>query len=195
MPEKIKLLANQISEALVKPDEATFTLKEIAIKLTINGYADIDNILQKGTAISVICANEGKQYCAHLLGLIVVDFCGAYNVVRPISDSQAADIAEDLILEYWFLKIEDVVAFFQLCKKGAYGKVLDRLDPGLIFEWLGKYCSERENKVVRSSPDYSHEQPRPRLESDEIRRTAVTISTVKDYVTKVKNLTAAEKEQ
>lgn len=85
-----------------------------------------------------------------LLVVMLTDFCGFYNVIRPMSADQIVSCAFDILSSSSedFLSIEDLTLFFQGAKMGKYGKIYDRLDQQLIFEMLEIYRQERHEKYV-----------------------------------------------
>lgn len=56
---------------------------------------------------------------------------------------QVASTADLIIEEYYFLKPDDFKLCFTRAKKGYYGKVFDRIDGQVIFEWLNQYTNDR----------------------------------------------------
>lgn len=56
---------------------------------------------------------------------------------------QVAGAADLIIDEFYFLKPDDFKLCFNRAKKGYYGKVYDRIDGQVIFEWLNQYTNDR----------------------------------------------------
>lgn len=173
--------------ALIKPESAKASLKEVAAELTEFNVPQFDLILDKGTSLSVISASRGKPFTIAAVAMLIVDMTKAYNVGRPMTEDQAVDLAEEIVADYFFVKLEDVCAFCSLCRKGKYGKVFDRLDPGVFYEWWAKYIATREDHVMRKNYDYSYEQPAERKEEEAgLSNASFAISTVKEFMKKNK---------
>lgn len=75
-----------------------------------------------------------------------------------MSNDQLAQTISLVQDEYWMLKPEDFKLCFNNAKKGVYGKVYDRLDGQVIFEWLDKYLKDRmdasESRSIRNADLY-----------------------------------------
>ncbi|WP_455786988.1 DUF6633 family protein [Parabacteroides goldsteinii] len=74
---------------------------------------------------------------------IIIDVVMFFNVGKIMNDNQAAQTADLIIEEYYFLKPDDFKLCFTRAKKGYYGKVFDRIDGQVIFEWLNQYTNDR----------------------------------------------------
>lgn len=86
------------------------------------------------------------QRDAHALMIVLLQrFVGGYNVKNNMTAEQVVDYASDLLHigmdEH--MSMEDFVVFFELAKRGEYGKVYDRLDGGMINEMLEKHLTAR----------------------------------------------------
>jgi len=68
-----------------------------------------------------------------------------------MNDIQAAQTADLIIDEYYFFKPDDFKLCFTRAKKGLYGKVYDRIDGQIIFDWLNSYCKDRLNEAENMS--------------------------------------------
>jgi len=115
--------------------------------LARRGIVDIDKCLDEGTQVSVWNANHGKEVTAGLLVIFISDLVNAYNVSRPMTQAQIMDLAVDMTNDLWQFRIEEIGAFFQAMKRGAYGKIYERLDPPMIWECWGVYELERAEVV------------------------------------------------
>lgn len=78
----------------------------------------------------------------------VVEF---FNVGKTMNDTQVAMTCDIIIDNYPEYRLED----FKLCFRSAmalkYGKLFDRLDGGIIMEWLSRYTKERNEYVSLSA--------------------------------------------
>lgn len=112
-------------------------------KLTISGRVDVDKVLDIGTGIAVINAREGTGVTAVLLSVIIADMANSFNVSRPMTPTQIGDLAADMAQELWMFRFEEVIAFFHCMKRGAYGRVYERLDAQIVWDCWSNYLEHR----------------------------------------------------
>ena len=77
------------------------------------------------------------------VGLMIADTVLFFNVGKMMNANQVGATANMIIEEYYYLKPDDFKLCFNRAKKGYYGKVYDRIDGQVIFDWLNAYSSER----------------------------------------------------
>lgn len=135
-------------KCLIHPNSViNFEFKEFSVELIENGYPNFHKIISKGTQISILKKDKGIQFLATVLGLLIADFQKSFNLIRPMNEEQVANLSIDLINDYWSYRFEDFVAFFQLAKKGVYGKILDRMDSNTIQSMLLVYDTQRVDEL------------------------------------------------
>lgn len=66
-----------------------------------------------------------------------------------MTSSQIIQTARLIFFDYSALKPEDVKKCFEQGKKGLYGKIYDRLDGGVLFDWLDNYKLNRTNEIIQ----------------------------------------------
>ena len=66
-----------------------------------------------------------------------------FNVGKTLNDVQVATISNLIVEEYSYFMPDDFKLCFNRAKKGKYGKVYDRIDGQVIFDWLNAYSKER----------------------------------------------------
>lgn len=128
---------------------------------------------EKTGALTLEKALKGKQLSyyrnrdfhslAGFLSAAVLDLAKAYNISGNVTVAQSYDIAEAIMSEYWYLKLAELKLFFKDAKAGKFGKVYDRLDQAIIFEWLNLYCAgERAALLEKQAQNgkFSPEDPR-----------------------------------
>lgn len=136
--EKVKELKDlQEFKALIKSE------------FTSAGVVDINKILDEGTPVAVWNARQGKKTTIKLFALFISDLVNTFNVSRQMSGPQIMELAEDLATDLWFVKFEEIPAFFEAIKKGTIGKVYERLDAPLIWEFWDIYARKR-SEVIES---------------------------------------------
>lgn len=96
----------------------------------------------------------GARAVVSILLREVVEF---FNVGKTMNDTQVAMTCDIIIDNYPEYRLED----FKLCFRNAmalkYGKLFDRLDGGIIMEWLSKYTKERNEYVSLSAESSVYE--------------------------------------
>lgn len=117
-----------------------------------DGLPAFRNLLALPARIPHLVKGYGDQQVHALISALIGAFANSFNVVRQMTAAQITACAFDLMesaKEDW-LAMEDLVLFFDLARKGKYGKVYDRLDQQTIFEMLELYREERHQDLVRS---------------------------------------------
>lgn len=61
------------------------------------------------------------------------------NVGKQINEHAIIKLAEMIIENYWYLKIDEIDLVFKNGITGKYGKIYDRVDASVIFDWLHQY--------------------------------------------------------
>lgn len=102
-------------------------------------------------SIAVMNKNFGETKLRAFMARIIIDVVMFFNVGKIMNDVQAAQTADLIIEEYYFLKPDDFKLCFNRAKKGLYGKVYDRIDGAVILEWLGRYEKERGSMAMDDS--------------------------------------------
>lgn len=78
------------------------------------------------------------------------------NVGKSFNAMQIAQTVELILEDFKHFKLDDFKLCFNNAKKGYYGKVYDRLDGQIVFEWLTKYANDRSNEA-QSFNDKKHD--------------------------------------
>lgn len=68
---------------------------------------------------------------------------------RNMTGQQIAQTAEMILQKYNYLKLDDLKLCFNNAKQGVYGKIYDRLDGQVIFEFLNAYSDSRAVEAER----------------------------------------------
>lgn len=160
----VRKAVEQKNALIIVKDNGIVTSKDIAIyqrAITAkNAYdPDIDQI-------SVLRRDDYDNLFATIMALI--DYCDKqYNVTRGLSDEQCEQISEDIISDFWYLRLNEVVF---ACKKGVsggYGKGYSKVDKETIFEWINEY-----NKSDRESTIYSQRIEKAQQQKEQIEKEA-----------------------
>lgn len=92
-------------------------------------------------SIEIACPGTGVDILTVLISEVVLFF----NVGKNMNQSQIIQTAKLILTdeEAKGLKPEDFVVLFKNAKQGRYGKIYDRLDGQVVFEWVRAYVGER----------------------------------------------------
>lgn len=119
---------------------------------TIQEAIDSDSL-----PISSIKKEYGEVELQAVLVLLLTDVIDFFSVGKSMSDGQVAETIKLILKEFFYFKIDDFKLCFDRAKTGKYGKVYDRIDGNIIFEWLELYDFERLEEIERIRTD-QHEK-------------------------------------
>lgn len=120
-------------------------LKRRAMELAPGGAPDFQKILRAPDVqeLSVWNRVNGKSATTKYIVLLLEDLNNYFNISRPLTNPQIVELAMEFVDQYWWVKMEDLLAFFEAIKKGTFGKVYERLDPSIIWEQWDAYEAQR----------------------------------------------------
>ena len=98
-------------------------------------------------SLSLIKKETGTEFLRSFLTLIISDVVEFFSVGKSMNEKQILQTSDLIAEEYYYFKPEDFKLCFNRAKKGRYGKQYDRLDGGVIFEWLQLYSQERSERA------------------------------------------------
>lgn len=90
---------------------------------------------------------NGRPVALAILVKLINDLLDFFNIGKTMDDGQVISTVNLLLDDYSQLKPDDFMLCFNRAKKGAYGKVYDRIDGQIIFEWVEKYLLERDSEI------------------------------------------------
>jgi hypothetical protein len=100
------------------------------------------------------CKKEfGVTKARAILVVILVDLANQYNTGQNMDEFQVADLADDIIEIYYWLKIDDLKLCFKFAKVGRFG-VVYRIDGPTVLGWLETYSNHR----LHSAEELSYTQ-------------------------------------
>lgn len=94
-------------------------------------------------SMALIKKEYGEQFLYAFLTIMVSDVIDYFNVSKTMGERQVVDTVKMIAEDFYFLNIEDFKLCFNNAKKGRYGRVYDRIDGNVIFDWMNQYMSER----------------------------------------------------
>lgn len=113
-------------------------------------------------AIVTLQKEFGEAYMRAFMVKMLNDLIDFFNIGKTMGAVQVAQTADMVIEEYYYFKPDDFKLCFTRAKKGVYGKVYDRIDGQVIFDWLNIYKSERmsvaEELSFQEAEKYKNDQ-------------------------------------
>lgn len=114
----------------------------------------------KPKSLTRLAKEQGEDKPIDLISILIIEVLEWYNVKNSMSDNQILEVAYMLFSEFKHYNIYDIGLCFKNGKTGKYGKVYDRIDGGVLFEWLRLYDIDRTGAIVtiRQNQDAEHKQ-------------------------------------
>ena len=104
-----------------------------------------------------LSTSGNPEHVADEVVLIMLEFQNFYNVKSKLDEFQLYDIAYMIMEEYRHLNLLDIGILFKYAKLGRYGKVYDRIDGGMVLEWVSQYERNRCEMII-SNRESEHSQ-------------------------------------
>lgn len=92
-----------------------------------------------------------------ITGLLIM-FSEYFNVSAKFTEVQAVQTASLFLEQYPAETIEDLILCLKYAKIGKYGKVYNRIDGSMLFEWFGKYLEEKYSYIEEKCHNEKFEQ-------------------------------------
>lgn len=131
-------------------------------ELAPQGKPNFAMIFEEGTQVATWNRQfGGPEVAAAFIVVLLSDLVNNFNTFEKMTDGQREDLALDMAVDLWWVKMEEIAAFFEGCKRGYYGKITNRLDPPIVWEMWDKYedfrneaCEARQkaNHTILSMP-------------------------------------------
>ena len=83
--------------------------------------------------------NQHPQGLRKEMSLLILDLHAFYSVKNGMNKDMIDDVVELILSEYSNLTTYDLALCFREVKVGRYGKIYDRIDGGMIMDWLRMY--------------------------------------------------------
>jgi len=75
----------------------------------------------------------------------IIDTLGFFNIGKSMDEHQVMETSFLIWQTYPAMGIQEIYFVFNQAKKGKYGKIYDRIDGSIIFEWFNSFWEERLN--------------------------------------------------
>lgn len=119
---------------------------EAIVRIQSEGRLDLSKAM-RGRQLSYYKRQAGDEMLGACLTGIILSINASYNIGKAMSQLQAAETAKALLQAKWYWKLAEVYLFADMAKNGDFGKVYDRLDRAVLFEWAEKFDEKREDKL------------------------------------------------
>jgi hypothetical protein len=100
----------------------------------------------------------GEADLTKLVIVILKNFCDAMNVKESMNALQIIDTANAFIDKYTHSSVDDLIVCLKNAKAGKYGKIYNRLDQQVIFDFLTQYEQEKVNHLENKQLDYKAQE-------------------------------------
>lgn len=84
-----------------------------------------------------------EMYLLAILTIMFNDLIDFFSVGKTMGQSQLVSTIQLVIEDFYYLNIEDFKLCFNNAKRGVYGKIYDRVDGNIIYDWISRYAQER----------------------------------------------------
>jgi len=105
--------------------------------------SDIAVLKKHGIQISIL-KREKPDELITAISAMIESIYQLINVGKQIGADAIIKLSEMIIENYWYLKIDEIDLVFKNGITGKYGKIYDRVDASVIFDWLHKYDTSQE---------------------------------------------------
>lgn len=104
----------------------------------------VNDALQSITPpLAIFKKQYGEQSLQAVLVIILTDVIKFFSTGKTMGQEQTVQTVRLIIDDFYYFNIEDFKLCFNNAKRGKYGKVYDRIDGNIIYEWLQRYAEER----------------------------------------------------
>lgn len=96
----------------------------------------------------ILLSKEDHTLLIDEICLLIIDLQKFFDTKRSMDEEQIVEIAEMIVGEYRNLYVLDLAFCFKQGKLGKYGKVYDRLDGGIILDWVREWDKKRVEMII-----------------------------------------------
>lgn len=106
----------------------------------------------KGGQLSAYKREYGKFPVGAQLMMWIMELSNTFAVGNStLTEVEVSRIADELMRDYWHMKLPEFALFVDKAKRGDYGKVYNRLDGPTIHEWMKAYQEERAYEIEQAN--------------------------------------------
>ena len=93
-------------------------------------------------------SREDPELILDEISLLIIGVQNFLDTKRKMDENGIVEVAGLILSEYPFLTLYEIAFCFKHGKIGKYGKIYDRLDGGILMEWIQKWDQRRTDLVV-----------------------------------------------
>ena len=114
----------------------------------------------KPKSLQKISKEQGNDKAIDQISILIIEVLEWFNVKNTMSDSQILEVSFMIYNDFKRFNLYDIGLCFKRGKTGKYGKVYDRIDGGILFEWLTRYDIDRTGNIItiREQENALHKQ-------------------------------------
>lgn len=143
----------------INPITETKAFSLQAINYSVKDVAEIA-LNYKPSSLLKLTKEYGGRRTIDAICLRIIEVLEWFNVKRSMNEAQIELAAQMIYSDFKHFNMYDIVVCFRGGMRGQYGKVLDRIDGSVLFEWLVKYDIDRTGNIVtiRQNQDNEHKK-------------------------------------
>jgi len=136
--------------------------------LNPNSLVEIFEVSSPALAEIANVIENGEHLVKALLTKSIEDLNTYFNVSSQMTTGQRVELINLIYQKYSYFKLADFKLCFVNAKTGMYGKIYNRIDGQIIFEWLGLYAVERMEFCENNNRRKHEEEKRQDINKDGI---------------------------
>ena len=117
----------------------------------LNLIALIDELETTPSLGKLLSINE--QITRDEISLLLVETNKFFSVKNGLNEDIVYDITDLILAEYKNFTMYDIGLCFKMAKLGRFGKVYERLDGGIIMDWIYQYAKQRDKRIIQNAED------------------------------------------
>lgn len=94
---------------------------------------------------------QGEAVTKNAIVEIIAFSAGLLNIGKNLQAHQIGFLADEILQDWYWLKIGELKFIMDQGTRGAYGELYDRLDVNMVMEWIAAYDAQRTEIVERGS--------------------------------------------
>jgi len=97
--------------------------------------------------------NFNEEITRDEISLLLIETNKFFSVKNGLNEDIVYDITDLILAEYKNFTMYDIGLCFKMAKLGRFGKVYERLDGGIIMDWVYQYAKQRDKAIIRNAED------------------------------------------
>ena len=92
-----------------------------------------------------------------MLQLWIAKTCRSFNVPRNIDPTQIPIVADDIMEDFYYLKLSEIHFVLKRVRKGHHRKNYERIDVEIVYGWFQDYVSEDREPHFEQQNNLNHD--------------------------------------